>query len=90
MSMGGGRGGAAGRVGSRDAEVQRAENASAPRIPNLLGRIGELFRPFAGQLVTTIVLVLISAGLGVLPRCSPNARSTRGCSRHPEARMCRC
>src|SRR5690606_10527239 len=67
MSMGGGRGGAAGRVGSRDAEVQRAENASAPRIPNLLGRIGELFRPFAGQLVTTIVLVLISAGLGVLP-----------------------
>ncbi|HTN59260.1 MAG TPA: ABC transporter ATP-binding protein [Protaetiibacter sp.] len=65
--MGGGRGGAAGRVGSRDAEVQRAENASAPRIPNLLGRIGELFRPFAGQLVTTIVLVLISAALGVLP-----------------------
>jgi len=67
MSMGTGRGGGAGRVGSRDAEVQRAENAAAPRIPNLLGRIGELFRPFAGQLVTTIVLVLVSAGLGVLP-----------------------
>jgi ATP-binding cassette subfamily B protein len=70
MSISGGRGGGgggAGRVGSRDAEVQRAANAAAPRIPNLVGRIGELFRPFASQLVITIALVLVSAALGVLP-----------------------
>ncbi|TPX03273.1 ABC transporter ATP-binding protein, partial [Schumannella luteola] len=67
MSMGGRGGGMRGGVGSRDAEVQRAENAAAPRIPNLLGRIGELFAPFRVPLSLTIVLVLASAGLGVLP-----------------------
>ncbi len=68
MGGGGGRGGGMGRgVGNRDAEVQRAENAAAPRIPNLYRRIGELFRPFAPQLAITIALVLVSAGLGVLP-----------------------
>ncbi|QEO10717.1 ABC transporter ATP-binding protein [Protaetiibacter larvae] len=68
MGMGGGRGGGGGRgVGNRDAEVQRAENATAPRIPNLLRRIGELFAPFRVPLTITIVLVLVSAGLGVLP-----------------------
>ena len=65
--MGAGRGGGGGRVGNRDAEVQRAENAAAPRIPNLIGRIGELFRPYTGQLVLTVALVLVAAGLGVLP-----------------------
>ncbi|MCS0499639.1 ABC transporter ATP-binding protein [Protaetiibacter mangrovi] len=65
--MGGRGGGMRGGVGSRDAEVQRAENAAAPRIPNLLGRIGELFAPFRVPLSLTIVLVLASAGLGVLP-----------------------
>ncbi|PZQ89926.1 MAG: ABC transporter [Leifsonia xyli] len=68
--MGGGRGGGGGGgrgIGSRDAGVQRAENAAAPRIPNLLGRIGALFGPYRGQLTITIALVLISAGLGVLP-----------------------
>ena len=66
MSMGGGRGGA-GRVGNRDAEVQRAENAAAPRIPNLIARIGELFRPYRVQLIVTVALVLVSAGIGVIP-----------------------
>ncbi|MFT4029826.1 MAG: ABC transporter ATP-binding protein [Protaetiibacter sp.] len=64
---GGGRAGGGRGVGNRDAEVQRAENAAAPRIPNLLGRIGELFRPYRAELATTIALVLVSAGLGVLP-----------------------
>ncbi|TXK19916.1 ABC transporter ATP-binding protein [Homoserinibacter sp. GY 40078] len=64
--MGGGPRGM-GRIGNRDAEVQRAENATAPRIPNLYRRIGELFGPFRAQLLLTIVLVLASAGLGVLP-----------------------
>lgn len=67
MSMGG-RGGGGGRgVGSRDAEVQRALNADAPRIPNLWGRITELFRPFRTSLAIIVVLVLLAAGLGVLP-----------------------
>jgi ATP-binding cassette subfamily B protein len=67
MSMGG-RGGGGGRgVGSRDAEVQKALNADAPRIPNLWGRISELFSPFRTSLAIIIVLVLVAAGLGVLP-----------------------
>ncbi|MFN3707509.1 ABC transporter ATP-binding protein [Microcella sp.] len=65
MSMGGGRRGF--RVSSGDVEAQRAENAAAPRIPNLLGRIAELFRPHRITLAVTITLVLVSAGLSVLP-----------------------
>lgn len=60
-----GRGG--GVRGPRDAAAQRAENAAAPRIPNLLGRIAELFRPHRAALVVTVLLVLLAAGLGVLP-----------------------
>jgi ATP-binding cassette subfamily B protein len=55
------------RVAARDAEAQKVENASAPKIPNLLSRIGELFVPYKRQLIVTIVLVLVSAGLSVLP-----------------------
>jgi ABC-type multidrug transport system, ATPase and permease components len=62
MTPPGGRG-----VGARDAEVQRALNADAPRIPDLLSRIGGLFRPYRGPLILTIALVLGSAALGVLP-----------------------
>ena len=65
MSMGGGRRGF--RVSSGDVDAQRAENAAAPRIPNLLGRIAELFRPHRVTLAVTIALVLVSAGLSVLP-----------------------
>ncbi|CAN5349337.1 ABC transporter ATP-binding protein [soil metagenome] len=60
---GGGRPG----VGSRDAGAQKEANKSAPRIPHLLRRIGELFIPYKRALIVTIVLVLISAGLSVLP-----------------------
>ncbi|HEY4225169.1 MAG TPA: ABC transporter ATP-binding protein [Pseudolysinimonas sp.] len=63
---GGGRGGA-GRVSSGDVAAQRAVNAEAPRIPHLLGRIGELFVPYRRQLIVTIALVLVSAGLSVVP-----------------------
>lgn len=65
MSMGGGRRGS--RVSGGDAEAQRAENAAAPRIPNLLPRIAQLFRPHRARLTLTIALVLVSAGLSVLP-----------------------
>jgi ATP-binding cassette, subfamily B, bacterial len=65
MSMGGGRRGS--RVSGGDAEAQRAENAAAPRIPNLLPRIAHLFQPHRARLTLTIALVLVSAGLSVLP-----------------------
>ncbi|MEP6482416.1 MAG: ABC transporter transmembrane domain-containing protein, partial [Rhodoglobus sp.] len=64
--MSGMRGG--GRMmGGGDAAAQKAANASAPKIPDLLPRIGSLFAPHRAALTVTIVLVLISAGLGVLP-----------------------
>lgn len=68
--MGGGRGvtpPGGRRVGGQDAAAQRVLNAQAPRIPDLLSRIGGLFRPHRTTLAITIVLVLASAGLGVLP-----------------------
>jgi ATP-binding cassette, subfamily B, bacterial len=65
MSMGGGRRGS--RVSSGDAAAQRAANAEAPRIPNLLPRIAELFRPHRTALIITISLVLVSAALSVIP-----------------------
>jgi ATP-binding cassette subfamily B protein len=62
MASGGGR-----RVGARDADLQKALNAEAPRIPDLIARIGGLFRPYRRALIGTITLVLFSAALGVLP-----------------------
>lgn len=56
-----------GRVSGADADAQRAANATAPRIPNLLPRIGELFRPYRRPLTVTIALVLVSAAISVLP-----------------------
>ncbi|MFZ2963846.1 MAG: ABC transporter ATP-binding protein [Rhodoglobus sp.] len=63
--MHGGGQGRGGRTG--DARAQRAANADAPRIPNLLRRIADLFAPHRTALIITITLVLISAGLSVLP-----------------------
>ncbi len=73
MSMRGG-GGSVGqygkmrtRIGGGDAAAQKAENAQAPKIPDLLARIGSLFRPYRTQLGITIVLVLVGAALSVAP-----------------------
>ena len=52
---------------STDPEKIRERNASAPKIENLLGRIFELFKPHRKPLIGTVVLVLLSAGLSVLP-----------------------
>ncbi|CAN5200503.1 ABC transporter ATP-binding protein [soil metagenome] len=60
-------GGHGGRVSGGDVQAQRAANATAPKIPDLLKRIMQLFAPHRRALITTIVLVLVSAGLGVLP-----------------------
>ena len=62
-----GGGGGGGRAIRGDAAAQRAANASAPKVPDLLPRIGGLFAPHRAALTVTIVLVLISAGLSVLP-----------------------
>ena len=50
-----------------DPDAIKASNAAAPKIPHLVRRIGELFRPHRFALTVTIVLVLISAAIGVLP-----------------------
>jgi ATP-binding cassette subfamily B protein len=61
-----GRGGG-GRVSGGDEEAQRALNAEAPRIDHLFGRIAQLFRPHRLSLVLTAVLVILAAGLSVVP-----------------------
>jgi ATP-binding cassette subfamily B protein len=55
------------RVSGADAEAQRAANADAPTIPDLLARVGALFRPYRAPLAVTVGLVLVSAALSVLP-----------------------
>jgi ATP-binding cassette subfamily B protein len=60
MRGGGGRGG-------RDVEAQRAANAAAPKIPDLLARIAGLFAPHRLAITVTIVLVLVSATLSIFP-----------------------
>ncbi len=67
MSMRGGGGGRGGRVSGADAAAQRAANAEAPKIPDLLARIGGLFAPHKKALTVTIALVLVSAALSVFP-----------------------
>ncbi|MBC7443401.1 MAG: ABC transporter ATP-binding protein [Ramlibacter sp.] len=62
-----GGGGRRGRVSGGDAVAQRAENAEAPPIPNLLRRIAGLFAQHRGALIVTVVLVFISAALSVVP-----------------------
>ncbi|MCU1639451.1 MAG: transporter [Microbacteriaceae bacterium] len=56
-----------GRVSGGDADAQREENANAPRVAHLLPRIAHLFRPHRRALVVTVVLVVVGAGLAVLP-----------------------
>ncbi|MGV8895302.1 MAG: ABC transporter ATP-binding protein [Rhodoglobus sp.] len=56
-----------GRMRGGDASAQRAANATAPKIPHLLRRIAGLFAPHRRALTVTIVLVLISAGISVVP-----------------------
>lgn len=67
--MSGMRGGGGGRmrVGSADAEAQRAANAAAPRVPHLFRRISFLFAPHRTALIITGSLVVVSAAISVLP-----------------------
>lgn len=65
MTMGGPPG--RNRVSAGDASLQRELNKQAPKVENLGSRIAALFRPYRAQLSVIIVLVLISAALGILP-----------------------
>ncbi|MFC5337153.1 ABC transporter ATP-binding protein [Leucobacter denitrificans] len=65
--MGGGGGGRGTRVSGGDYKAQRKLNESAPKVENLGSRIAELFRPYRVPLAVIIVLVLISAALGIVP-----------------------
>ncbi|WP_245556848.1 ABC transporter ATP-binding protein [Gryllotalpicola ginsengisoli] len=67
MQAGAGGGGRGSRISGGDYAAQRAANAQAPKIDHLLSRIAELFRPYRGKLALTVVLVLVSAGLSVVP-----------------------
>jgi ATP-binding cassette subfamily B protein len=67
MRGAGGGGGGRGRVSGGDAAAQKALNAAAPKIPNLLRRIGGLFAGHKAAIIMTMVLVLIGAALSVVP-----------------------
>ncbi|WP_181439743.1 ABC transporter ATP-binding protein [Curtobacterium sp. MCBD17_028] len=68
MRGGGGGGPMRGnRISSGDPDAQRAMNAAAPKIPDLLGRIAGLFRPHRTAIIGTVVLVLLGAALSVIP-----------------------
>src|SRR3954469_11363803 len=87
MSMRGGGGSRGGRISSGDVAAQKAANADAPKVPNLLRRIGELFAPYRTQLIVTIALVLVSAGLSVIPPLLTQQAFDRGLfppSGHPD------
>jgi len=48
-------------------EAQRRANAEAPRIPELGRRVRDLFRPYRGRLAVTALLVVLGAGIAVVP-----------------------
>ncbi|MFD5215648.1 ABC transporter ATP-binding protein [Microbacterium sp. NPDC058345] len=60
---GGGRGGFRGV----DEQAQRRLNAEAPEVAGLGRRVVALFTPYRGRLVVTALLVVLGAGLAVIP-----------------------
>jgi ATP-binding cassette subfamily B protein len=69
MRGGGGGMSGGGHPGFRppDTEAQRKQNAQAPRISNLRGRIIALFRPYRWSIAVTVVLVIVGAAIAVIP-----------------------
>jgi ATP-binding cassette subfamily B protein len=64
---GGGGGGPPGGFRPVDIEAQRRLNAEAPKIPNLGRRVVALFRPYLGRITLTGILVIVGAGVAVIP-----------------------
>ena len=50
-----------------DEAAQRRQNAQAPRVRNLGSRVVALFRPYAGRIAVTVVLVIAAAAVAVIP-----------------------
>src|SRR5690606_14863389 len=67
MSFGGMGGGRGGGFRGVDEAAQRKLNAEAPRIPGLGRRVISLFRPYRGRIALTGILVVIGAGIAVVP-----------------------
>ena len=67
-----------GRISGGDADAQKARNADAPKIPDLLPRIAKLFAPHRPALILTAVLVIIGAGLSVIPPLLTRSAFDRG------------
>jgi ATP-binding cassette subfamily B protein len=63
----GGRGGGGAAFHGVDARAQRALNAQAPNVPHLGRRVAQLFRPYVGRLILTVVLVIVGAAVAVIP-----------------------
>jgi ATP-binding cassette subfamily B protein len=66
---GGGGGGGGGHPGFRpvDTDAQRRANAEAPEIPGLGKRVVGLFRPYKWSILITGLLVVVGAGIAVIP-----------------------
>jgi ATP-binding cassette subfamily B protein len=64
---GGGGGGGPGGFRPVDIEAQRRLNAEAPKIPHLGRRVIALFRPYLGRIIVTGILVIVGAGVAVIP-----------------------
>jgi ATP-binding cassette subfamily B protein len=62
-----GGGGHRGGVSAGDVGLQKELNKSAPKIDHLLQRILSLFAPYRIPIIGTVVLVLLGAGLTVVP-----------------------
>src|SRR5690606_13480648 len=67
MSMGGMGGGRGGGFRGVDEVAQKKLNAQAPKIENLGRRVVALFRPYVGRIVLTGILVVVGAGIAVIP-----------------------
>lgn len=67
--MRGGGGGGGGHPGFRgvDIDAQKKLNAAAPKIPHLGQRVVALFRPYRWSLIFTGILVVLGAGIAVIP-----------------------
>ncbi len=67
MSMSGGPHGRPVAFRGADAAAQRLANASAPRVPHLGRRVIALFSPYRRRLAVTAALVIVGAGVAVIP-----------------------
>ncbi|WP_282824482.1 ABC transporter ATP-binding protein [Gulosibacter sediminis] len=61
-----------------DESVMREQNGASPEVPHLWRRIGTLFVPYRAPLAVALILVLITAALGVAPALLTQQAFDRG------------